>query len=216
MMYLAKRIRPDLLLACSYLASRVDKTKTSDMKKLTYLLGYLKGTADGCMRMSHDDWTMKVYADAAFAIHEDYKSQSGILIYIGDCLIVAKSRKQDVPATSSTEAELYAVTEAIKDARCVYYMLEELGISGVPEIYQDNTSTMKLISMGTNFNKPTRHIGSKFFYAKELIEQKEIELKYLPSEEMIADGLTKPISAKKARSIQEKLLLVFPSKIQGG
>jgi len=44
LLYLAKRVRPDILLAISYLASRVREPDSNDMNKLILVLNYLNST----------------------------------------------------------------------------------------------------------------------------------------------------------------------------
>jgi len=46
------------------------------------------------------------YADSSFAVHHDYKGQTGTCISIGKGMIYCKSSKQKLVAKSSTESEL--------------------------------------------------------------------------------------------------------------
>ena len=41
------------------------------------------------------------------------------------------------------------------------------------------------------YSSRTKHIDIRYHYIREAVQNKEIELKYCPSEEMIADTLTK-------------------------
>lgn len=43
----------------------------------------------------------------------------------------------------------------------------------------------------------TRHIGIAYQFVRERVESKELEVIYVPTDDMIADGLTKPINADK-------------------
>ena len=42
-------------------------------------------------------------------------------------------------------------------------------------------------------SKHTRHFHIKFFYIADLINRNEIQTKYCPTEDMIADYMTKPL-----------------------
>jgi hypothetical protein len=65
-------------------------------------------------------------------------------------------------------------------------------------IYRDNTSAMKMEVKGkSSSGKRTRHLEIKYFYATDLIERKEIEVKYCPTDSMIADYMTKPVTGSK-------------------
>ena len=49
--YLAKRVRPDILLPVVYLSSRVTKSTESNWKKLERVVRYLKGTRELFLRL---------------------------------------------------------------------------------------------------------------------------------------------------------------------
>jgi len=45
----------------------------------------------------------------------------------------------------------------------------------------------------------TKHIGIHYHYQREIIRQGVVELNYIPTEDMAADGLTKPLNSNKFR-----------------
>jgi hypothetical protein len=51
------------------------------------------------------------YIDAAYALHGDSKSHTGVVIYVGNTLVYVSSRKQKCMSKSPTEAELIALTD---------------------------------------------------------------------------------------------------------
>ena len=74
-------------------------------------------------------------------------------------------------------------------------------------IYQDNTSAMKLEVNGkASSGKRTRHFDIKFFYFTDLIQRKEMEVKYCPTEEMIADYMTKPTVGSKFVKFRDSIM----------
>ena len=52
------------------------------------------------------------YIDASYAVYADKKSRTGCIITLGKGAIYGKSSTQKLNTTSSTEAELVAMTEA--------------------------------------------------------------------------------------------------------
>ena len=63
---------------------------------------------------------------------------------------------------------------------------------------RDNLSSMKLETNGkASSGKRTRHFDIKYFYITDLIERKEVGFKYCPTDEMIADYMTKTLSGAK-------------------
>ena len=76
-------------------------------------------------------------------------------------------------------------------------LLAELQIDGtIPKgatiIYADNQGAIKLAE-NPIFQRRSKHISIRYHYTRDLIQQGEIKLEYKGTQEMIADGLTKPL-----------------------
>ena len=56
---------------------------------------------------------------------------------------------------------------------------------------------MHLLEQGTGSFKRAKHIKVRYFWLKDLIDEGEVVLKYIPSEELVADLLTKAITGVK-------------------
>ena len=96
-------------------------------------------------------------------------------------------------ALSSTEAEYMALSQAVKEAVWLRRLLKELGVIWNNEpttILEDNQSA---IALGKNpvHHSRTKHIDIRYHFIRELIEKKEIDVVYMPTEKMVADALTK-------------------------
>jgi hypothetical protein len=79
----------------SFLCTRVQNPTDEDFKKLLHLLGYLKNTRYKILVLKANKiLRIEAYIDAAFALHFDSKSHTGIVIFIGGALVYAASRKQ--------------------------------------------------------------------------------------------------------------------------
>jgi hypothetical protein len=65
-------------------------------------------------------------------------------------------------------------------------------------VLRDNQSTMKLEQNGkASSGNRTRHFNIKFSYITDLIDRKEVTIKYCPTDDMIADYMTKPLTGSK-------------------
>ena len=60
-------------------------------------------------------------------------------------------------------------------------------------IYEDNQSAICL-ARNPHFHGRAKHIGIKYHFIREQVEKGTVELQYCPTEEMIADMLTKGLS----------------------
>ena len=69
----------------------------------------------------------------------------------------------------------------------------ELGYDIPPvKVYQDNRSTIIMAHKGRPTGRRTRHIPIRYFFVKDKIDLKEIEVVNKGTAEMLADYCTKP------------------------
>ena len=188
LLYLAKRTRPDLLTAVSFLTTRTTAPTVADHKKLERAIKYLRGTPTLGLRFKPSEINVTGFIDASFAVHVDYKSHTGLCVQLGGT-IFAKSTKQKINTKSSTEAEL-------------------IGLSDSPShVYQDNQSTMAMLKNGRSHSaSKARHINIRYFWAKDLVDSGQVDIDYMPTEDMLADILTKPLQGELFRKLRNLLL----------
>ena len=207
--FLAKRVRPDILTAVIFLSTRVTKPDEDDMRKLERVIRYLRGTRDLCLTLIARQNLLELVAfiDASFAVHGDYKSHSGVSIFLGLGGIFFKSVKQKLNSKSSTEAELIAVSDGLTMIIWIREFLIGQGYNvGPATLFQDNKSTIQLIANGRSNSERTRHVNIRFFFVKDRVSSGEIKIEYVPTDNMIADMLTKPLQGALFRSLRSKLL----------
>lgn len=114
-----------------------------------------------------------------------------------------RSKKQTCVALSTAEAEYVALASAAQEAMWMRELTSLLG--DCPQkavtIFEDNQST---ISMAKNppFHGRTKHISIKYHYIREQVEKRAVELKYCPTEETVADMLTKTLPKKTVCEVE--------------
>jgi hypothetical protein len=208
LLYIAIRCRPDILVAVAWLTSRVTHPTQQDQKKLLRVLKYLNGTKDLKLKLSINNG-LKIYGfiDASFAVHPDYKGQTGLAVTLGTGVVLAKSVKQRVVAKSSTEAELVAISDALSHIIWIRNFLIDQGYDVDPAvIFQDNKSTIKLTEKGGPCSSRTRHVAIRYFFVKDFVDRKEVVIEFMPTEDMVADILTKPLTGELFFKLRDKLL----------
>jgi hypothetical protein len=122
--------------------------------------------------------------------------------------VFCKSKKQKLVSRSSTEAELIALNEGLPEVIWAKQFMQNLGVpQGMITVFEDNTSTIILANKqnGATLSK-TKHIQIRFYYVRELIEQKEINIVYLSTKEMLADLLTKPMTGWLFKALRDQIL----------
>jgi hypothetical protein len=208
LMYLAKRVRPDILFPVTFLSTRVLDPDEDDQKKLLRILRYLNGTKTMGLTLEAGDSLMPtLYIDASFATHADYKSQTGMMLVCGKGCLLARSVKQKVNTKSSAEAEFVALTDSATDALWVRQFVIAQGLEIQPiTIYQDNEASISLANKGYPSSQRSRHINIRNFWLTDRITNNEVKIKYVPTSEMLADILTKPMSGEIFEKLRKLLL----------
>ena len=202
--------RPDIQLAIN-LHSRYTKSPLrGDMVTLDRLLDYLVNTPDlGLVLGGHGGVLLYATVDASYGTHVDRKSHSGCTLHIGvgSGAFLSRSKKQTVTADSSTVAEFIATHLASKEVMWARAILGEMGHEQLePTVLgEDNMSTIAMIKNDCNGQK-TKHIAIRFNLIRELVQQLEIAMEHLPTEDMTSDILTKPLDPKPFMHLRKKLL----------
>jgi hypothetical protein len=189
------------------LCSRTRKPTEEDQVKLTRVLNYVRTTSElGLVYKKQKDLKLAVYCDAAHLIHSDMHGHTGIVLRLGTSTIYCESKKQTLISQSSTESELISCNTACNAIIWTKLLLSELGLTqGTVTVYQDNQSCIQLIQNGRPLGK-NRHISMRLFRISELLQQSEIRLEYLSSEQMMADILTKPLEGGTFSRLRDDLL----------
>ena len=198
LLYLSKHARPDILLATTFLCTRVQAPGKDDRKKLVRVMRYLNGSKTMGLRIHNsNDLDLCVYCDASFAVHPNMRSHSGAVITIGGTPVFFKSTKQKLNTKSSTESELVAISDVLPQAIYTANFLEEqLQQQVTPLLYQDNKSTIAMIENGRASAETTRHINIRYFFISDYLQQGLVNVEHLGTKEMIADYYTKPLQGE--------------------
>ncbi|KAK9712758.1 hypothetical protein QE152_g24749 [Popillia japonica] len=173
------------------------------------VLRYLKGTLD--QKLTYDrnisENALYGYVDADWGSDkQDRKSTTGYVYYIYGCLCVWSSKKQGSVSLSSTEAEYVALSEACTEVIWIKRILQEMGlkISNAIEIFEDNQSCINLTKNAV-LHKRTKHIDIRHNFVRDLVEEKEVIVKYIQSEHQVADLMTKALSRSRFQKLVGKL-----------
>ncbi len=119
-----------------------------------------------------------------------------------------KSRRQPTVALSSCEAEYMALAAATQEALYLTQLLNDFKPHNNPMdpvvIFEDNQGAISLVDNPINHAR-TKHINIRFHFIREQVLKNFIKIKYLPTADMVADCLTKPVG--KCNTIVQKCIL---------
>jgi hypothetical protein len=197
--YAAVCTRPDVSTALSILGSAQASPTDAHLKVVKKVLRYLHGTID--MRLTLGEGTdhslqLTFFADADWANDSSTrKSRSGYLFTLGRGPISYKSKQQTGVAQSTCEAEYYSAADTTKEGLHLRQLMGEIfnaPITKTTTIWEDTLSAIAYSQIAL-VNEKTKHIGLKWHFLKDRVEQGTIKLRYLPSSHKVADMFTKPL-----------------------
>jgi hypothetical protein len=104
---------------------------------------------------------------------------------------------------------------ATQELKWLCTLLEELGHpQKTPTIWCDNQSTIALVKDAGVFHSRTKHIDLRYHYIREMLEQGQLQLKHVASEENLADIFTKSLPKAAHRKLCSRLGLKSPSLVE--
>lgn len=148
------------------------------------------------------------YSDADLAGDaKSRRSTSGVLVSFGSAPICWRSSLQKVVALSTTEAELVAAVETVREIVWLRKILESVGVENAKQIKLcvDNQSTIMIIQNPRSHSK-IKHVDIKLKYVRERIKGNGIDVKYCESKNQKADMLTKPFSAGHLQNVLGEIM----------
>ena len=213
LMYAMLGTRPDIAYAVSIVSRYGSNPTEAHFSMVKRILRYLRSTIHLQLTFRGELHPVKGYADADWAgDQETRRSTSGYVFDIGSAAISWSSKRQPTVALSTTEAESVAQVDAGKEAIWLKELLAGLlrteGLSATV-VYCDNQSAIAL-AKNPEFHARTKHFAMYQKWVQERISRKEIELVYIPSEQQIADGLTKALPRISFISFRDALGLEAP------
>jgi hypothetical protein len=214
MLYVSKT-RIDIKCSVAYLTTQLVEPTEASWAKMVRVAMYLNATKTLPLVISSSDLVLMGAADASFAVHRDMKSHTGAMLWMGkhNAPIYATSTKQPLQTRSSTEAEMVALDVVATEVVWMREVLREMGFSQAKptELQQDNLSCIHLARQG-HAGKFSRSIDIKYFWVSEQIERGKVNVSFVRSHEMLADGLTKPLEPTKFRQWRDLVLNVNRSE----
>ncbi|OMO77059.1 Reverse transcriptase, RNA-dependent DNA polymerase [Corchorus capsularis] len=197
LMYLAQT-RPDLAYALSIVSQFMHNPSEQHMKGVMRILRYVKSSpGKGILFTKNEDWQgINVYTDADWAGSlDDRRSTSGYFTFVGGNLVTWRSKKQNVVARSSADAEFRGIALGLCEALWLRLLLQDLGYPPRQPIrlYCDNKAAWDIAHNPVQHDR-TKHVEVDKFFIKEKLDEGIVDLPKIRSKDQLADILTKAVS----------------------
>jgi len=126
-------------------------------------------------------------------------------------LVSWSAKKQPVVSRSSTKSEYRALSITTCELFWLYMLFKELGVPlpVVPVIWCDNISALALASNPV-FHARTKHIEVDYHFVREKVVNGDILIKFISTNDQIADIFTKGLSTARFHFLKSKLMIEPP------
>ena len=222
--YLQGNTRPDISVATHQCARFSMDPKRSHEVAVMKIGKYLRTSMDkGIIYKPDKKLGLECYVDADFAggwqhadaeSAESVMSRTGYILMYANCPIHWVSKLQTEIALSTAEAEYIALSQALREVIPMMEMMKELKTAFPMEItipnfnctvHEDNQSC---ISMATKqkFSPRTKHIALKYHHFRSFVNANKILIKYVNTQDQLADALTKPLDPETFIRLRKMLI----------
>lgn len=235
-LYAAVMTRPDVAFAASRLARFNQNPGPKHHKAASRVIRYLLETQHLCLEYGSDPGSdsegLQVASDASFADNSlDRKSSQAFAMKVFGGLTMWRANKQATVTTSTTEAELLALSQAAREGLFMSRLLSSLHIDlplerganasyGDEEplrptvtIQCDNLQTIGLVTKElVQLQTRLRHVDIHNHWLRQEVEERRIRVIYTPSTELMADGFTKALPLQPFQRFRTQIGLVDKSE----
>ena len=169
LIYVMTGTRPDLRYVVTKLSQNMAKPTELDLNLAKYVLRYLKGTREQCLKFEKSETPLKLtgFCDSDWgASVKDRRSITGYNFQLSEKgpLISWKSRKQPTVALSTCEAEYISLASAVQESKFLKQLCRDMYIViDVVLIHVDNQGTINLAKNPVNHQR-SKHIDIKYHF----------------------------------------------------
>jgi hypothetical protein len=105
-----------------------------------------------------------------------------------------------------------AATQCVKEAIWLQGLLGEMEYPGKDrdnvQLFGDNMGAMAL-AQNPEYHARSKHIDVQWHFVREKIQEEVVTLNYLPTDKMVADGLTKPLGKEKFKQFVDLIRMTM-------
>ncbi len=216
--------RPDIAFVLGKLAQFMSDPVEHHGHALKNLMRYLRSTLQQKIRYGPggEFEYFTLYSDADWASDKsDRKSVGGYVVMFYGGPISWSSKKQRSVSTSSCESEYMALAMCAKQGQWVAQIFRDLGR---PQYVGENG--IKVHMMGDNqgaialtenphLHERSKHIDIAYHFIRDLVETQKAQVTYIPTAEMVADGMTKPLQRVAFERFKEMMGVIGSTVARG-
>ena len=202
LMYAAVATQPDISFVVSTLSQFLENLGESHWEAVKCVFRYLAGMQGHALTYGGERHELTGYTDADGSSQDHWRAISGYAFTIDRGTISWSSRKQELIVLSTAKAEYIAAMHAAKEGIWLQKLISELYADVVITplvLYCDNQAALMLATTN-NYHAWTKHIDIHFHFIRHSVETGVFKLIYCPTDDMVADILTKALPGWKVKA----------------
>jgi len=206
LMYLAVTTCPDIAFAVSTIAQFSQDPGPEHWEAVKRIYRYLLGMRKLALTFGAGKQGLKGFTDADGASQEHRHAISGYAYILDGGAVSWASKKQELVTLSTTEAEYIAATHAAKEGIWLRRLVKEVfcPLAHPTPLHSDSQSAIALTKDGS-YHARTKHIDIQYHFIHFVVDNGSLRLLYCPTEDMVADTLTKALPSVKAKHFAASL-----------
>jgi hypothetical protein len=194
--------RPDAAKAAAKLSQFLRNPGPQHQHAVDRLICYLYTTRYLALQYGDkgDMESIELASDASFADNQDRRSSAGYICQVYGGPVDWKATKQPTVTTSTTEAELLGLSDAARSLQWWKRFLDRISFkpSHAITLRCDNQQTVTLLTAEhAKIDTKLRHVDIHGHWVRQEVSKGKINIKWVPTAKMVADGLTKILPRQK-------------------
>jgi hypothetical protein len=194
--YLANKTRPDIVYALRRVARNMHAPSVRDFEAVARIIRYVSTTRDLGLLYRYGKQKLCAFSDADWGKDDQVlgRSTSGMAVLAAGAVVDFASSRQTRTALSTGEAELVALSDAVRAIEAASNLLADLhrSLKCPPHVYTDSTVALSIAARYDHVGR-FRHVGLRERYCLGAVARKVASLMHVPSGAQAADIFTKAL-----------------------
>eukprot|EP00435_Cladocopium_sp_Y103_P026701 s3747_g6.t1 len=216
------RERPDLMFTIKELASSMAAPTMTSLLRLRKMVGYMKHVGDIGIRLSAPmpgqgknsdcatcEWVLEGFSDADWSSNKTHRRSTSCGVhYINGSFVYGSSRSQKTISLSSCESELHALVSCMCDGLYIAACARFIFGKQVEHIQYTDSSSARQLASRQGCGR-VRHLSGKVLWIQQMVNDKVVCLKQIPTVWNTADVGTKCLAQKRLLFLMSEIGLVY-------
>jgi hypothetical protein len=202
--------RPDIAYTVNKVCQYLHAPRSTHWTVVKRILRFLKHSIDYVFLIRPSSSTMvSAFSDVDWVgCPDDRKSIGGFAVFLDPNLISWCTKKQKTVSRLSTEAEYKVMAHATAEVMWVQSVLRELCVPcpRSARLWCDNMGA-KYLASNPIFHERMKHVEIDYHFIRSLVLRKMLDVRFISTEDQLADGFTKLLTQRRLLEFQNNLNL---------